>query len=103
MRFCAAPDCPARVPNGYCPSHKPVDARPTAEARGYDSKWRKLSKTYIAAHPLCQLNERCKHPTLATEVDHILPIRTHPELRLVWSNLQSLCHPCHVAKTWRES
>jgi 5-methylcytosine-specific restriction endonuclease McrA len=33
------------------------------------------------------------------EVDHIKPIRTHPELALVLSNLQCLCIACHSRKT----
>lgn len=33
------------------------------------------------------------------EVDHIKPIRTHPELSLELSNLQCLCPGCHSRKT----
>ena len=33
------------------------------------------------------------------EVDHIRPIRTHPELAYEISNLQSLCPACHARKT----
>jgi 5-methylcytosine-specific restriction enzyme A len=36
------------------------------------------------------------------EVDHRLPVRTHPELRFELSNLQVLCVRCHSAKTIRE-
>jgi len=36
------------------------------------------------------------------EVDHVLPVRSHPELRFELSNLQSLCRRCHSAKTARE-
>lgn len=32
-------------------------------------------------------------------VDHIIPIRQRPDLRLAWRNLQSLCDPCHRVKT----
>jgi 5-methylcytosine-specific restriction endonuclease McrA len=35
----------------------------------------------------------------ATEVDHIVDIVDAPHLRLEHSNLQSLCKPCHSAKT----
>ena len=31
------------------------------------------------------------------EVDHILPVRTHPELEYEESNLRTLCHQCHAA------
>jgi 5-methylcytosine-specific restriction endonuclease McrA len=39
---------------------------------------------------------------IATEVDHIKSIRSRPDLRLTWSNLQSACKRCHSAKTLRE-
>ena len=33
------------------------------------------------------------------EVDHIKPIRTHPELAFDLGNLQCLCPSCHTRKT----
>lgn len=33
------------------------------------------------------------------EVDHIKPLRTHPDLALVLTNLQCLCVACHSRKT----
>lgn len=36
------------------------------------------------------------------EVDHVLPVRTHPELRWELSNLQCLCPSCHSKKTIAE-
>jgi 5-methylcytosine-specific restriction endonuclease McrA len=33
------------------------------------------------------------------EVDHVLPVRTHPELGFALSNLQCLCGRCHARKT----
>lgn len=36
------------------------------------------------------------------EVDHIKPIRTHPELALDLGNLQCLCPGCHSRKTREE-
>lgn len=33
------------------------------------------------------------------EVDHIKPVRTHPDLAFELSNLQSLCRSCHSKKT----
>lgn len=33
------------------------------------------------------------------EVDHILPVRTHPELSFDRGNLQCLCPGCHTRKT----
>lgn len=39
----------------------------------------------------------CRYP--ATEVDHILTVEERPDLRYVYTNLQSLCHDHHVQKT----
>lgn len=33
------------------------------------------------------------------EVDHVKPVRTHPELAFDLSNLQTLCASCHTRKT----
>lgn len=33
------------------------------------------------------------------QVDHILPVRTHPERAFDPANLQTLCQACHSAKT----
>ncbi len=33
------------------------------------------------------------------EVDHVQPVRTHPELSFEPDNLQSLCAGCHTRKT----
>lgn len=60
----------------------------------------------LAANPFCEIGTHCaKLPItkrLANEVDHITPIREKPELRMVWTNLQSACKSCHSAKTMRE-
>ena len=36
------------------------------------------------------------------EVDHVLPVRTHPELSFALGNTQALCQPCHSLKTREE-
>lgn len=33
------------------------------------------------------------------EVDHVKPLRTHPDLAYELGNLQTLCVPCHSRKT----
>lgn len=33
------------------------------------------------------------------EVDHVQPVRTHPELSFDLGNLQTLCRSCHTKKT----
>jgi len=36
------------------------------------------------------------------EIDHVLPVRTHPELGWDLANLQTLCGRCHARKTKQE-
>jgi len=70
--------------------------RPSSTARGYDAAWRVLRDAYLASNPICQFLG-CGLP--ATDVDHIISKRVggadDP------TNLQSLCHRHHSAKTAR--
>lgn len=68
--------------------------RPTAASRGYDHRWRKASKEFLATNPWCvNLGEGCT--LLATLVDHIVPHKG--DVVLFWSmgNWQPLCDHCH--------
>lgn len=68
----------------------------------YNSRrWRKVSKWFLKANPLCdecKANSRIK---AARVVDHRVPI-TCGGAQYDVENLQSLCVPCHTAKTNRE-
>jgi 5-methylcytosine-specific restriction enzyme A len=72
--------------------------RPSASARGYDGRWTKASKAYLAEHP------RCRHPgcnAYATVVDHVIPHKG--DMRLFWdkSNWQGLCRHHHSSSKQR--
>jgi len=41
----------------------------------------------------------CGEARCRLEVDHIKPVRTHPELSYDPGNLQALCPACHTRKT----
>jgi len=69
--------------------------RGSPSERGYDNQWRKLSERFRKHNPLCQRCNMKGRVTVAEDVHHIKPIRTHPELRLVWDNLMSVCRECH--------
>lgn len=74
--------------------------RPSSSKRGYNRAWRKLRRMFLSLHPFCEF---CKPKlTAATEVDHIQPVSDHPELRLVVTNLRSLCKPCHSRRTAKD-
>ena len=69
----------------------------SAAARGYDAVWRRLRNAKLDADPLCEL---CRPKIVrATVLDHIVSFREKLELRLEWSNLRSLCKPCHDSRT----
>lgn len=68
--------------------------RRTAHQRGYDAKWRRESKAFIALDPWCVgLGPGCT--IIATLVDHVIPHRG--DMVLFWDrkNWQPLCEHCH--------
>lgn len=73
----------------------------TAHQRGYGYRWQQASKGWLRSHPLCVYCEAQGRVTAATDVDHIVPHRG--DMVLFWDNTnwQSLCGPCHKAKTAR--
>lgn len=76
--------------------------RESAARRGYGHRWRKEARRWLAVHPLCAECQRNGKLVPATQVDHIRPHKGDAEK--FWDlqgNLQSLCGPCHWAKTMR--
>ena len=71
--------------------------RPSAHARGYGARWRKLRRYVLSLNPMCC---DCKR-TVATEVDHITRKADGGTDDLF--NLQGLCHECHKVKTLQEN
>lgn len=105
-RPCAHQGCPALTDGMYCDEHKPLHKEYTrsASARGYNSKWRRESKRYLSAHPLCVMCAKKDPPQYinATVVDHIVPHRGNQLLFWDTNNWQSLCKECHDTKTLTE-
>ncbi|MFC6644442.1 HNH endonuclease [Granulicella cerasi] len=93
--------------SGHCDDHaerrRDRDRwRGSATQRGYDSGWKWIRLVALRRDKyLCQHCLRDGRVTPALDVDHIVPIASAPQLRLTLSNLQSLCRPCHRAKTVR--
>jgi 5-methylcytosine-specific restriction protein A len=93
--------CGRLVPNGgYCSICRKTEdrRRGTTAERGYANGWPRVRAAKLAIDPVCQIRTHCQGAA-ATEVDHIVPIEQAPYLRLEWSNLQSACKPCNVAKS----
>lgn len=75
--------------------------RPGSTARRYDARWQRASKQRLAQYPLCAECERRGVATPATVTDHVVPHRGDAALFWDPANWQSLCKPCHDAKTRR--
>ena len=103
---CRHPGCPELVEAGrkYCAKHKPLHPEEirSASERGYDSRWRKARKRFLAAHPLCVECMKEGRYVKATDVDHIVPHRGNQQIFWDESNWQPLCHRHHSMKTRRE-
>ncbi len=112
--------CPNIIDYGekYCPECLPIEKnrnkikaseydkdRGSARARGYDAVWSRLRKMKLRMNPLCEC-VNClsgeRQIKTATVVHHIWPIETHPELRLVMSNLMSMARDCHEREEGRK-
>jgi 5-methylcytosine-specific restriction protein A len=76
-------------------------SRSSAKARGYGKDWQALRAIHLAREPDCRACAEAGIERKARIVDHIESIAARPELRLDPANLQSLCWPCHNAKTIR--
>lgn len=97
------------MPTKPVKKRRPWEGKPKKkqEGRGADNSfyqstpWRKLAIVHKRAHPLCAECESKGKIVPVAVTDHIKPISEGGE-PLDWSNLQSLCHPCHNRKSGRE-
>ena len=94
---------PGRIPRYQPPGPDPSRVyraqRHRRESNAFycSTPWRKLRAWKLGETPWCELCDAKGQNTLATHVHHVKPIRTHPTLALTYSNLQSICQPCHNA------
>ncbi|MCP3680309.1 MAG: HNH endonuclease [Gammaproteobacteria bacterium] len=102
---CRYRGCPkAQEKKGYCVEHekliqKRIDSqRGTSSERGYDRTWQRFREAYLWSHPLCVECGTGKR----LHVDHKVPLSQGGD-KFNESNLQTLCHRCHTAKTMREN
>ena len=108
LRPCRHPGCPALTRDGYCPKHKPAktERRVSAQWHGWYSLpiWTdNLRPAQLLREPWCRECARQGRRVRATDVDHIEPHNGDWQRFTDPSNLQSLCHGCHSAKTMAES
>ena len=68
----------------------------------HTSRWLRLRKEVLTAHPLCQRCLAEGRTTAATEVHHVKPVeealsqRERVQRMYDLHNTQALCHDCHV-------
>lgn len=107
-RPCSIPGCPRLTDGGLCEKHRRKankeyeEGRGNSGDRGYDATWQKVREEKLADDPLCEEHLKRGETVAATMVHHIQSIKTYPELRLVKSNLMSLCNSCHEEKEKQE-
>lgn len=73
-------------------------ARPNANARMYDAKWRRYAKAYVARHPLCHYCAAIGRTTATGCVDHATPPRGDAQLFWDKTNHRPACIPCNSRK-----
>lgn len=107
-RGCKHHGCKQLVQAGqrYCDEHRPAhawaDRRESASARGYGWRWQQTRKRILRRDcGLCLVCAAAGRVTAATEVDHVVPKEEGGGDDD--DNLQSICGPCHTAKTGREA
>jgi 5-methylcytosine-specific restriction protein A len=108
-RTCTHPGCNTltQAKTGRCDAHPkpagwlPDSYRGSAAERGYGFAWTKLRTRILQRDQYrCQACKRAGTLTPAQDVDHI--IRKEDGGTDDPRNLQSLCRPCHIAKTAAE-
>ncbi|MEA5032316.1 MAG: hypothetical protein VB025_09230 [Sphaerochaeta sp.] len=88
-------DCTRRTAQSFCDR---ADDRPSAHARGYDSRWRMFSRKFLAEHPVCAI---CGEK--ATVTDHKdtpaeIMLDIFGRFDLDTNHYQALCTSCNVRK-----
>lgn len=98
---CSVPGCPELTTGGRCPVHarEAEEQRGTTTTKGYGTRWQRIRKRYLYAHPWCLL---CS--ATATVADHFPLSRSQLVGRNVadpdaFEHLRPLCTSCHNKQT----
>lgn len=105
VRLCLEPRCPDLATyRGRCQRHARSKDRSTNRKgrRIYNTKrWAIIRRAVLNAEPFCRMCAERGVETLATEVDHIVPLANGGDPYSL-ANLQPLDHHCHSVKTRKE-
>lgn len=75
---------------------------PAAAAVYRSARWSAVRAQVLRDEPLCRACAAAGRTELATQVDHIVPVRVRPDLAFDRTNLQPICSVCHAAKSQAE-
>ncbi|WEV36226.1 HNH endonuclease signature motif containing protein [Lactobacillus sp. ESL0677] len=85
---------------GYYRQYNRLKRDPIANQFYHSKEWRQLSdRLRKQSFYTCQVCGRTKDGSSMLVVDHIIPLKVQPSLRLTRSNLWVLCKECHYWKT----
>lgn len=76
--------------------------RPSAHKRGYNRRWRQISKAFVVSNPYCAEHSRQGKIASSEVTDHIIPHKGDMDLFWDPSNWQALCKRCHDRKSATE-
>ena len=105
LSVCAEPGCPVLTADGRCDAHRASARRasdrrrPNSRARGYDARWQRTRRRYLAAQPWCE-EPGCTEQ--ATDVDHVDGLGPTGPAGHDPANLRALCHSHHSQRTARD-
>src|SRR3989442_3388755 len=112
-RPCPQPGCPELTDGGKCERHRRQYERERSAERRRDPRhaelqrfygsdvWKRARAEQLAREPYCRICRAAGRTKLADTVDHLVEIRRGGD-PLDPANLQSVCKPCHGAKSIRE-
>jgi 5-methylcytosine-specific restriction protein A len=97
---CGHSGCPNLTDGYYCEQHRKEHAidyntfrRDPSTDKRYGGEWKRISRAYRKAHPLCELCLANEQLVPAVLVHHKNPIKISGDNN--WGNLQSLCQHHH--------
>ena len=92
---------PIRRPWQPAPPRREYVAHAARTSEYSTARWQAARAAQLARAPLCAMCAESGHTTAATVCDHKQPVRLGGDF---WdsSNYQSLCRPCHQAKSASE-
>jgi 5-methylcytosine-specific restriction enzyme A len=65
-------------------------------------RWQRLRAAHLSKEPWCRYCASVGVTTVATVVDHVIPVREARDRAFDPDNLQSLCDSCHSSAKQRE-